>query len=1306
MNWFFKSHAKHAVPRPHHKNLKGDRFRKCRIEPMESRQLLSVTPIQLGATFFEDHSGDDVPSALTSDGKTLVADLFEVSYTGGANGTKLTSLTLNLHDTSLFDTVAGGAGYGGAFPLTIISHAGFELVDNNGNEISNVTVPDGATTLTLNFKDFAAGDKLVFSIDVDEAVGGNETVDGSELVDQHLTISGIPYTAKGATLDATFSMPDRPDIDATAAFTHIDRSVDATDEYFTGDLFNLLPNVEYNNDAAKAYMPTVDAPETNMYEFTAAALTTVTLSDISGTVYHDLNGDNIQESGEPGIPNVTLTLYKLVGDDYVPVTTGAGATVTTTTDANGDYTFSNLVDGTYEVVETQPIAYDSVGASTVDGHVASVNSIDTIALGGTDSVANDFSEIQYSLSGVVYYDANGNNIQDAGESGIQGVTLTLYKFVGGAYVPVTQADGTTPVTTTTNADGDYTFSGLLNGAYRVVETQPNDYASVYASTVNGTVDSADVLSAIVLGMANKQSVANDFSETQFTLSGCVYYDADDSGTYNAGDSLITDVDVTISLYKLEGGSYVLADQTTTVDGVYRFKNLAPGTYRVDEGPEAAAAGYLNGADNAGGIGDAIVLGTAGNDTIAGVQLDDAYTNYAKLASSSAFDNTAENYDFGELLPASVSGLVFVDNNGDNQYDPNVNGVISGVKMNLLDNNGKIVQTTTTDENGKYSFIGLTPGVYSVVEIQPSGYLEGGDSVGFVSIDGTDTAVGALDGVDKITSIALSAGDDGVEYDFWEIKPATISGYVFQDGPVIVLQNGDPMPYIPSVRDGQLTPDDTRLAGVTLELCDASGTPLLDSHGDKITTTTDADGYYEFTGLKAGQYSIIEIQPTGYVTGVDTAGTAGGLVVNQYSTLDVSVLSTLAVTTSDTAIVHISLAAGQTAVQYNFSEVLVKDEKGPPGFPLPPIPPMLINPTPAPIVDYVPFVEMYSLMPETIKQLLSGGGGGPGGYTWHLSVIDAGQPRQDDSGDAYVQVSQSSIFDPVSWTGAEMDQAVWILADADGNVIKKVRFGMKDAVPVTGDWDGAGETKIGVFMEGYWFLDINGNGVWDKGDLWVKLGNKDDQPITGDWNGDGKTDIGIFGPTWIGDMQAIASEPGLPDSQNPPTPTRPKNVPPDPAQAAIGFRTLKKSNVGKMRSDLIDHVFRFGEKGDIALAGDWNGDGIYTIGVFRNGVWLLDMVGNGHWSKEDLAFEFGQPGDIAIVGDWTGDGITKVGVYRNGTFYLDTNNNHQLDAEDKVIHLGGPGDKPVTGDWTGDGVTKVGVYESSPAASVPLQASRK
>jgi hypothetical protein len=351
-----------------------------------------------------------------------------------------------------------------------------------------------------------------------------------------------------------------------------------------------------------------------------------------------------------------------------------------------------------------------------------------------------------------------------------------------------------------------------------------------------------------------------------------------------------------------------------------------------------------------------------------------------------------------------------------------------------------------------------------------------------------------------------------------------------------------------------------------------------------------------------------------------------------------------------------------------------------------------------VLDNSPIISSYSglvLIAQTLAE--TGASGGPTDYTWHLSVIDGGSPRSDASADASVVYTPTEYFDPSTWTGDSLDQCEWTLANKDGVPVKRVRFGLHRAIAVTGDWDGSGFTKIGVFLNGLWFFDLDGNGQWDQNDLWAKLGRKNDQPVTGDWDGDNKTDIGIFGPSWAGDSRAIAAEPGLPDAQNM-LAGRQKNIPPDAADAAVGYRTMKRGQDAKMRSDVIDHVFQYGTKGDIAVTGDWNGDGIYTIGIYRKGTWFLDMDGDGRWSDGDMMFQFGQEGDIPVVGDWTGDGVSKVGVYRNGTFHLDTNSNHQIDAQDKVFELGSAGDRPVVGDWNGEGVDKVGVFHDPGSAA--------
>ena len=203
-------------------------------------------------------------------------------------------------------------------------------------------------------------------------------------------------------------------------------------------------------------------------------------------------------------------------------------------------------------------------------------------------------------------------------------------------------------------------------------------------------------------------------------------------------------------------------------------------------------------------------------------------------------------------------------------------------------------------------------------------------------------------------------------------------------------------------------------------------------------------------------------------------------------------------------------------------------------------------------------------------------------------------------------------------------------------------------------------------------------------------------MVGDWDGDGKDDIGIFGPAWAGDPRAIHAEPGLPALSN----KRPgkKNVPPAPWHAALGARAMKLTSRGKLRADLIDHVFHFGTAIDIPVAGDWNGDGISTIGVFRDGVWHLDMDGDGRWSDGDVVTEFGGKGDKPVVGDFNGDGVDDIGVCRDGHWRLDLNGNRSMDAKDKLFTLGKEGMLPVVGDFNGDGIDEVGIYRE--AASEP------
>jgi hypothetical protein len=311
-------------------------------------------------------------------------------------------------------------------------------------------------------------------------------------------------------------------------------------------------------------------------------------------------------------------------------------------------------------------------------------------------------------------------------------------------------------------------------------------------------------------------------------------------------------------------------------------------------------------------------------------------------------------------------------------------------------------------------------------------------------------------------------------------------------------------------------------------------------------------------------------------------------------------------------------------------------------------------------------------------------------------VNAGQPRSARIANTPYQFVATQ-FDFASWQELPMDAARWTLARVEGgnvSIQREAVFGHPNARPVTGDFNGDGVWDIGVFVDGRWYLDLDGDGHWDDGDLWAKLGTEADRPVTGDWDDDGKTDIGIFGPAWPRDPWAVEHEPGLPEPDNHPThpADKAKNMPPLAGEATSGHRVLKRTAQGKPRADIIDHVFHYGTPGDVPITGDWNGDGIQAIGVYRDGQWNLDLNGDGRFTDTDAAFAFGRPGDLPVVGDFNGDGVDEIGIYRDGHWILDINGNRQIDAHDTVFELGGYGDVPVVGDWDGDGIDDPGTYQ--------------
>jgi hypothetical protein len=124
----------------------------------------------------------------------------------------------------------------------------------------------------------------------------------------------------------------------------------------------------------------------------------------------------------------------------------------------------------------------------------------------------------------------------------------------------------------------------------------------------------------------------------------------------------------------------------------------------------------------------------------------------------------------------------------------------------------------------------------------------------------------------------------------------------------------------------------------------------------------------------------------------------------------------------------------------------------------------------------------------------------------------------------------------------------------------------------------------------------------------------------------------------------------------------------------------------------DISINYGVLGDYPVVGDWDGDGIDTIGIYRNGVFFLSN--SNTTGIADIVFAFGMPGDQPISGDWDGDGIDTVGLYRSSAIAFYLRNNNSSGTPDISLLLGLPGDVGISGDWDGDGFDTIGVFRPS------------
>jgi hypothetical protein len=517
------------------------------------------------------------------------------------------------------------------------------------------------------------------------------------------------------------------------------------------------------------------------------------VGSISGTKMADTDNN---DSGDTAVEGWGVTLY---ADNDHDGTLSAGDTEvdSTTTAADGSYSFSNVVVGDYIVEEESRSGWHNITAIDVGVTVAA----------NQDSTADFVNEQLGSISGTKMADTDNN---DSGDTAVEGWGVTLY--LDNDHDGTLSAGDTQVHTTTTAADGSYSFTDLDPGDYIVEEETRSGWQAVTAADVavavsaggTGTADFVNEQLGSISGTKMADTDNNDTGDTPVDGWGVTLYnDLDHSGTVSAGDT-------------------VAGTTNTAPDGSYSFTDLAPGDYVVEEetrsGWQAVTAANVAVAVSAGGTGTADFV----NEQLASI----TGTKFGDLDHNGVWDQGA-----GELGISGWTIKVYADD-GD--------GVLGA--------GDTLAGTTTTGADGSYAFNDLAPGDYIVVEGTQSGWIQTAPNGADADPESGDVNGGGMGYGEFGYAIDLQAGDANGDNDFGNyLAPGpgvrtpgfwgSPNGLKFWDG--IVGNETKSGPDFPS---GELVP------GGVLILCDDGDGVLEDgelgislSEAQKIINASNKDG---------------------------------------------------------------------------------------------------------------------------------------------------------------------------------------------------------------------------------------------------------------------------------------------------------------------------------------------------------------------------------------------------------------------------------------------------------------------------------
>lgn len=617
----------------------------------------------------------------------------------------------------------------------------------------------------------------------------------------------------------------------------------------------------------------------------------------------EFNGrDQEIRTEEPGKEGVVVVLLDADGNEVLD---DNGDRIETTTDANGEYTFDGVPVGDYRVKFENPdgteFTFQNVGSDDAIDSDVNANGVSDVVTVVADQTTSDVDaglkpvvELG-SIAGRYFCDENKDGAETDGagnfEAGVAGATVWL--LLGGNVV----------ASTTTDSDGNYSFTDLEAGNYSVRFEDPDDVSSAtegknfIAADQGDDATDSDVVNVggagngntatITLAAGENKTDVDAGIEQQFMvcddpdavlidfegIDGDVGFEAFEAGRVidneyaqfgvtitaqraanndPANDAMIFDSanptggDGDLQTFN-QGNLLIISedndsgDPDDAVGGVITFDFANPSRIfdlKVVDTEEGGTIELFDADGNSLGVIDLPNLSDGGLEQVM-IDTDGVSQMVVTLNGSGAIDDIC--IVPGEPEPGSLSGRYFFDADRDGLDNDGANG-ISGIQVELLDENGDPTGvTTTTDDQGNYSFGDLAAGTYGVKFTDPDTGRElttqnvDGDVSDDIDSDASD--IGG--GMSVINGIAVVAGADTPDNDAGVVDLlGSLSGRYFCD------VDGDGFD-----NDGDTGGEGPGVAGIRVD--------LLDANGDETGrfTTTDAQGNYSFANLVAGTYGV-------------------------------------------------------------------------------------------------------------------------------------------------------------------------------------------------------------------------------------------------------------------------------------------------------------------------------------------------------------------------------------------------------------------------------------------------------------------